>query len=154
VPFDWAVVPAIKGQVDEPAPAWLERLGEISALTLVVAGGPQSHVPQDQISEMARRIPDCQAVTIPAGHLVHDAMPGEFTETVMRFLRPAEVPGRSRSWAVSPMVQSQPLVVAVRAASSRLWALDVHRRGRFIERRAGRRLHVVAVGVRWCPAFR
>jgi pimeloyl-ACP methyl ester carboxylesterase len=96
VPFDWAVVPAIKGQVDDPAPAWLERLGEISAPTLVVAGGPQSHVPQDQISEMARRIPDCQAVTIPAGHLVHDAMPGKFTETVMRFLRPAEVPGRSQ----------------------------------------------------------
>lgn len=88
--FDWAAVAAVKAQVDVPDPAWLAGLGGIGAPTLVVAGGPQSHVPQDRIAEMAHRIPDCRVVTIPAGHLVHAAMPAEFTETVLRFLRPAD----------------------------------------------------------------
>jgi pimeloyl-ACP methyl ester carboxylesterase len=32
-------------------------------------------------------IPDCELVTIPAGHLVHAARPAEFTAAVTGFLR-------------------------------------------------------------------
>jgi 3-oxoadipate enol-lactonase len=53
-----------------------------------VGGGPRSHVPQDGIAEMARRIPRGETVTIPAGHLVHEAEPDAFTEVVLAFLRP------------------------------------------------------------------
>jgi pimeloyl-ACP methyl ester carboxylesterase len=35
---------------------------------------------------MAALIPDCELVTIPAGHLVHATRPAEFTATVTSFL--------------------------------------------------------------------
>jgi pimeloyl-ACP methyl ester carboxylesterase len=36
---------------------------------------------------MAALIPDCELVTIPAGHLVHAARPAEFNAAVSGFLR-------------------------------------------------------------------
>jgi len=54
---------------------------------LLIAGGGASHVDQGQFADMARLIPDCELVTIPAGHLVHAARPTEFTAAVTRFLR-------------------------------------------------------------------
>ncbi|MER5650003.1 alpha/beta fold hydrolase [Streptosporangium sp. NPDC002524] len=88
--FDWEMVLAVRKQIDDPDPVWLDRLGEITSPTLIVAGGSLSHVPQDRIAEMARRIPDARVVTVEAGHLVHDVRPREFTDAVLAFLRPAE----------------------------------------------------------------
>ncbi|MGC3001236.1 alpha/beta fold hydrolase [Streptomyces sp. G35A] len=84
--FDWEMVPAVRRQIDTPDPRWLERLSRITAETLVVAGGPHSHVPQDGVAELARRIPGGRMVTIPVGHLIHHAAPGAFTEAVSAFL--------------------------------------------------------------------
>ena len=53
VPFDWEMVLAIRGQIDHPDPAWLERLGRITARTLVIGGGAGSHVPQDWVADLA-----------------------------------------------------------------------------------------------------
>ncbi|MDH2424614.1 alpha/beta fold hydrolase [Sphaerisporangium sp. TRM90804] len=91
LPFDWEMVLAVREQIDTPDPRWLERLGRITARTLVVAGGPASHIPQERVAELARRIPDGRLVTIPAGHLVHAAEPEAFAEAVLPFLR-AESP--------------------------------------------------------------
>ncbi|MFF9869507.1 alpha/beta fold hydrolase [Streptomyces sp. NPDC013953] len=96
--FDWEMVLAVRKQIDVPDPGWLERLSQITAETLVVAGGPCSHVPQDGIAELARRIPGGHMVTIPVGHLIHHAAPEAFTEAVSAFLfsekdsRPARRP--------------------------------------------------------------
>ncbi|MGW7385018.1 alpha/beta fold hydrolase [Streptomyces sp. NPDC054794] len=90
--FDWEMVLAVRQQVDTPDAGWLERLSNITAKTLVVAGGPRSHVPQEGIVELARRIPHGQAVTIPAGHLIHKAEPMEFTKAVLTFLQAEEEP--------------------------------------------------------------
>ncbi|MGY5060632.1 alpha/beta fold hydrolase [Streptomyces sp. 900105755] len=87
--FDWEVVPAVRRQIDRPDPGWLERLGRITAETLVLAGGPQSHVPQDGVAELARRIPRGRLVTVPVGHLIHRAAPEAFTEAVSAFLAEA-----------------------------------------------------------------
>ncbi|KJS54193.1 alpha/beta fold hydrolase [Streptomyces rubellomurinus] len=84
--FDWAMVRAVKAQLDSPDPAWREGLSAITARTLAVAGGPASHVPQQRIAELARLIPDCRLVTIEAGHLVHAAAPAEFVAAVAPFL--------------------------------------------------------------------
>ncbi|CAM5593958.1 alpha/beta fold hydrolase [Streptomyces antimycoticus] len=84
--FDWEMVPAIRKQIDTPDPVWWERLARITADTLVVAGGPGSHVPQDGVAELAHRIPGGRMVTIPVGHLIHSADPKAFTEAVSTFL--------------------------------------------------------------------
>ncbi|MFB7531072.1 alpha/beta fold hydrolase [Streptomyces sp. NPDC056178] len=88
--FDWEMVSAIRKQIDVPDPRWLHRLSGITAETLVVAGGPRSHVPQDGIAELARRIPGGRVVTIPVGHLIHRAAPEAFMKTVSEFLLVAE----------------------------------------------------------------
>ncbi|MFE0477403.1 alpha/beta fold hydrolase [Streptomyces sp. NPDC058947] len=85
--FDWEMVLAVRRQIDVPDPRWLERLSQITAQTLVLAGGPRSHVPQDGVAELARRIPGGRLVTIPVGHLIHRAAPEAFTGAVSAFLQ-------------------------------------------------------------------
>ncbi|MFH8552614.1 alpha/beta fold hydrolase [Streptomyces celluloflavus] len=88
--FDWEMVLAIRRQIDVPDPRWLERLSGITAETLVLAGGPRSHVPQDGVAEMARRIPRGRVATVPVGHLIHHAAPETFTAAVSAFLLAGE----------------------------------------------------------------
>jgi 3-oxoadipate enol-lactonase len=87
LPYDWEMVLAVRSQIDNPDPAWFERLGRISAQTLVIGGGPASPIPQDRVAELARRIPGARHETIPAGHLIHAALPDTFIELAMTFLR-------------------------------------------------------------------
>jgi 3-oxoadipate enol-lactonase len=56
------------------------------ALTLLVSGGPASHIPGWQATALANRIPDCRLVTIPAGQEVHANAPAEFLAAVREFL--------------------------------------------------------------------
>jgi 3-oxoadipate enol-lactonase len=87
--YDWEVVPSILRQLNDPDPDWWGRLSEITAPTLVIAGGPDSQLPQDKIKEAAARIPGACVVTIPVGHQVHSASPEDFTTTVREFLNHA-----------------------------------------------------------------
>jgi 3-oxoadipate enol-lactonase len=89
LPFDWDVT-ALSNEFTAPqVRGWRAALRDIRARTLIVAGGPDSHVSQGQLADMAAEIPDCELITIPAGHLVHAARPAEFTAAVTAFLRPA-----------------------------------------------------------------
>jgi 3-oxoadipate enol-lactonase len=97
LPFDWLLLVAIFGQLNEPDPAWWDRAAEIPVPTLIIAGGPESTVPQDRIAEIAKHIPDCRLVTIPAGHHVHQNRPAEFIATVRAFLTPGEDASESES---------------------------------------------------------
>ncbi|MFE4616933.1 alpha/beta fold hydrolase [Streptomyces sp. NPDC056747] len=83
--FDWAVVTTTDAQLNAPDPAWREGLPSITAPTLVVAGGPSSHVPQERLAWLAERIPGAHLVTIGAGHLIHASRPGEFLDTIREF---------------------------------------------------------------------
>lgn len=89
LPFDWEMVLTIRSQIDNPDPAWLEQLSQISAQTLVLGGGQGSHIPQDRVAELARRIPRGRIETVPAGHLIHHADPAAFTEVALSFLQRA-----------------------------------------------------------------
>ena len=89
VPFDWEMVLAIRRQIDNPDPAWLERLGRITAQTLVIGGGAASHVPQDWVADLARQIPGARLETIEAGHQIHGTEPDAFTRAALTFLGPA-----------------------------------------------------------------
>ena len=85
--FDWDAT-ALSNEFTEPqVSSWRDSLRNIKAQALLVAGGPASHVDQDQLADMAALIPDCELVTIPAGHLVHAARPADFSATVAAFLK-------------------------------------------------------------------
>ncbi|MEU5209096.1 alpha/beta hydrolase [Streptomyces sp. NPDC020742] len=87
-PFDPDATPAAAGH-HTPDPRWWDALPRITAPTLVIAGGPTSPVPQEQLAALAERIPDARMVTVEgAGHLVHEERPGEFLAAVTSFLAP------------------------------------------------------------------
>jgi 3-oxoadipate enol-lactonase len=90
LPYDWDMVLAIRRQIDDPDPTWLERLGAIAAETLLLGGGLRSHIPPGHLAELARRIPDSRSETIPAGHLIHRAAPEAFTKAALAFLAPGQ----------------------------------------------------------------
>lgn len=87
VPFDWQMLLAIVRQLRNPDLSWWNNLSTITTPTLVIAGGPTSHVPQDRLVEAAELIPNCQLVTIDgAGHSVHKNRPQEFKAHLRDFL--------------------------------------------------------------------
>lgn len=86
LPFDWEVVTAVRAQIDDPDPAWSERVAEITVPTVVIGGGPDSHIPQELVAELAKTLPDGRLVTIEAGHHVHRNRPAEFVAAVLDFL--------------------------------------------------------------------
>jgi pimeloyl-ACP methyl ester carboxylesterase len=85
--FDWEVRRQFDQQRNDPDPRWWELLREITAPTLLIGGGPSSHLPQEDMAAMAERIPDATFVTVEgAGHLVHEERPKEFIAAVQTFL--------------------------------------------------------------------
>lgn len=84
--FDWDVAPAIIGQVNRGEPDIWPGLADISAPTLLIGGGPESHIPQQQLEEVRGLIPSCGLITIPAGHYVHRSQPERFGQTVLDWL--------------------------------------------------------------------
>lgn len=49
-------------------------------------GGPDSHIPQEKLAEVADRIQRCDLITIDAGHHVHRTQPAEFAAAVLRWI--------------------------------------------------------------------
>lgn len=86
VGFDWPVVPAIVNQVNQGDPETWGLLKTISAPTLIIAGGPRSHIPHAQLEAAASRIPLATLITIPVGHNVHATRPTEFQQSVLAWL--------------------------------------------------------------------
>lgn len=84
--FDWRVVAQVRPEIDDPDPGWGDVVAGISAPTLVIAGGPSSPVPQDDVAELVSILPDGRLVTVDAGHLVHARQPDEFTRHLVTFL--------------------------------------------------------------------
>jgi 3-oxoadipate enol-lactonase len=87
LPFDWHAT-ALSNEFTEPqVSSWRDALRRIQAPTLLIAGGPASHIDQGQLAGMATLIPDCKLATIQTGHLVHATQPAEFTAVMTGFLR-------------------------------------------------------------------
>ncbi|MGW2177510.1 alpha/beta fold hydrolase [Streptomyces sp. NPDC001732] len=83
--FDWPVVPSTDAQLNAPDPGARERLGDITAPTLVVGGGPTSPIAQERLVRMAGRIPGGRFTTVDAGHLVHTERPDAFLAALREF---------------------------------------------------------------------
>jgi esterase len=89
LPFDEPVWEGIIAQLRHPDPAWWEELPRISVPTLIIGGGPTSHVPQERLAEAAALIPNCRLVTITgAGHVIHLTRPEEYLAILQDFLAP------------------------------------------------------------------
>lgn len=84
--FDWAVVLSILRERDAGDPAAWRGLGDIAVPTLLVAGGPKSHVPQHRLEDVAGYIPRCRLVTVAAGHNVHANRPAEFVDAILNWI--------------------------------------------------------------------
>lgn len=84
--LDWAVKTQFTEARNAPDPRWTEGLAAITAPTLVIAGGPASHIPQQDVAGLAARIPGARLRTIDAGHLVHEQRPEEYLAAVGEFL--------------------------------------------------------------------
>jgi len=86
LPFDWRVVAQVRPEIDNFDPQWADVVASIAAPTLVLAGGPRSPVPQEQIADLVRLLPDGRMVTVDAGHLVHETEPDAFIDHLVHFL--------------------------------------------------------------------
>ena len=84
--FDRKAVASAIRQLRVPDPVWWDRLRLITAPTLLISGGPASHIPPQQLAAAARAISGSRLVTIPAGHRVHSRSPEQFLSAVVPFL--------------------------------------------------------------------
>ncbi|MEU4511200.1 alpha/beta hydrolase [Nonomuraea wenchangensis] len=87
LPYDWRSFEPIITQLRTPDTGWWERLTAITAPTLLISGGPTSHVSPDALARVSRIISDCRLVTVAeAGHRVHSLEPEEFWAVTAPFL--------------------------------------------------------------------
>lgn len=84
--FDWDMAMALLPEINRGDEAAWRELGRITAPTLIVGGGPDSHISQDRLADAVARLPRGELVTIPAGHYVHNQRPAEFIAVVREWL--------------------------------------------------------------------
>lgn len=84
--FDRKAVTSAVRQLRVPDPAWWQALGSITARTLLISGGPRSHLSPQRLADVALRIAAARLVTIPVGHRVHSHDPQRFEAAVVPFL--------------------------------------------------------------------
>ncbi len=82
-----AVVSAI-AQLRLPDPGWWDSLASIAVPTLVLAGGPGSHIDPDLLARMSQALPHARLEIIPVGHRIHSKAPDAFIPLVSSFLVP------------------------------------------------------------------
>ena len=100
-PYDQRAVGQILSQVNAPDPGLFDRLREITVPALVI-GGAASHLPQDVLAEMARRMPNGEFATLQTGHCVHAERPEEFVDLVRAFFARRLAPDRRPAAAEGP----------------------------------------------------
>lgn len=86
VAFDWNLVRPIFHQSRRPDPDWWARLDSITAPTLLLSGGPTSHIPPARLEELAAALPNARMIQVRVGHHIHATSPERFAEVVLPFL--------------------------------------------------------------------
>ncbi len=82
VPFDWNVV-ALRRAIRNPDRDWWARLSAIRCPTLILGGGPTSHVDQNGLRDVAQHIATSRFIEVDVGHLIHRSQPERFAELVI-----------------------------------------------------------------------
>lgn len=86
VPFDWQALLDLTAQFQHPDPTWWDRLPAVTAPVLMLAGGPDSHVPQQWMADALPLLRDARVHEIAVGHHIHQAAPDRFLAAVQPFL--------------------------------------------------------------------
>ncbi|MEU5553741.1 MULTISPECIES: alpha/beta fold hydrolase [unclassified Micromonospora] len=84
--YDREIRPSVLAELNAPDPARWSALASLSVPTLMLAGGPGSHLPQEPMARMAESLPAARLVTVPTGHHVHAQAPDVFVAAVESFL--------------------------------------------------------------------
>ncbi|HZX05898.1 alpha/beta fold hydrolase [Kribbella sp.] len=69
-----------------PNPTWWSGLPAVTAPTLILAGGPKSHLDQTRFRLLATTMPQATITTIEAGHRIHTHTPDRWLAEVKPFL--------------------------------------------------------------------
>lgn len=69
-----------------PQPAWWAGLSKVTAPTLVLAGGPKSHLDQSRFQLLANSMPNATVTTIETGHRIHSHASDRWLTEVRQFL--------------------------------------------------------------------
>ena len=69
-----------------PQPGWWAGLSTIRSPTMLLAGGPKSHLDQSRFELVADLMPSATITTIEAGHRIHTHAPERWLATVRTFL--------------------------------------------------------------------
>jgi 3-oxoadipate enol-lactonase len=83
--YDWRALIAVHRWRNAPPPGWWERAAKIQASTLVL-GAANSHLQQDRLEELSRRIPHATFASMNSSHDGHEARPSEFLRHVEPFI--------------------------------------------------------------------
>jgi pimeloyl-ACP methyl ester carboxylesterase len=83
--YDWRALIAMHRWRNAPPPGWWERATQIQASTLVL-GAANSHIQQDRIEELSRKIPHATFASMNSNHDGHEARPSEFLRHVEPFI--------------------------------------------------------------------
>jgi pimeloyl-ACP methyl ester carboxylesterase len=70
----------------QPNPTWWQALPTITAPTLLLAGGPTSHLDQSRFSLVAATLPTATLTEIPVGHRIHTKSPAQWLTAVTNHL--------------------------------------------------------------------
>jgi pimeloyl-ACP methyl ester carboxylesterase len=86
VAYDRLALLQVADQMNHPDGTWARMGLRIRAPTLVIGGGPLSHIPEEWNMELAATIAGGRFVRIPAGHFIHKRRMAEFVAQVWTFL--------------------------------------------------------------------
>ncbi|WP_067886689.1 alpha/beta fold hydrolase [Nocardia vaccinii] len=84
--FDRSMTRIALEQFRTPNPRWWERLGGITAPTLMLRGGPGGMVDPEKLALLRATVPDCTVVPFDCGHSIHRDRYREFAAAVLPFL--------------------------------------------------------------------
>lgn len=84
--FDRSMTRIALEQFREPNPHWWGRLGEITAPTLMLRGGPGGMVDPIKLEQFRAGVPDCTVEIFDCGHSIHRDRYQEFAAAVLPFL--------------------------------------------------------------------
>ncbi|WP_370936863.1 alpha/beta fold hydrolase [Amycolatopsis sp. cg13] len=84
--FDPAMLRDALAGLRAPQPEWWTGLGSISAPTLILAGGPTSHLDQSRYALLEQALAEAKTVTIGVGHRIHSRAPDRWLSAVTEWL--------------------------------------------------------------------